>query len=142
MSRSVRSHRYAHAPGRTPSRAAGWSWFIVIGSVAVTAFVVMALYLALRGRALGIPAIVIGAADESFSRQAEQLGAVYLAADDLDADRLQSVMSSAMLRQSPTVEEPVQWYYGLVVRPISVEASVTLPDLRAAGPTGRGVVVH
>ena len=100
------------------------------------------LHLALRGRALGIPAIVLGAADETFSRQAEQLGALYLAAGDLDAERLQSAMGNAMLQQSPTVEEPVQWYYGLVVRPIAVDANVALPDLRAVGPTGRGVVVH
>ena len=41
------------------------------------------LHLALRGRALGIPSIVIGAADETFSRQAEQLGALYLRSKDL-----------------------------------------------------------
>jgi DNA-binding response OmpR family regulator len=100
------------------------------------------LHLALRGRALGIPAIVLGAADETFSRQAEQLGALYLSSNELDPMALRSAMDRVMERPAENVEEPVQWYYGLVVRPIAIDASVALPELRYAGPAGRGVVVH
>jgi DNA-binding response OmpR family regulator len=98
------------------------------------------LHLALRGRALGVPSIVLGSDDEAFSRQAEQLGAMYLIASDLDEHGLRSAMREAMEHATP-VEEPVQWYYGLVVRPIAIDASVALPELRSTGAS-RGVVVH
>jgi DNA-binding response OmpR family regulator len=100
------------------------------------------LHLALRGRALGIPAIVLGAADEAFSRQAEQLGAEYASTEDLDEAGLRETMVRAWTRAVARTEEPVQWYYGLVVRPIAIDPSIALPELRTAGPTGRGVVVH
>lgn len=100
------------------------------------------LHLALRGGALGVPAIVLGAADEAFSRQAEQLGAQYLEADDLDAAGLREAMERAWDRPVARTEEPVQWYYGLVVRPIAVDPSIALPELRPFGPVGRGVVIH
>ena len=100
------------------------------------------LHLALRGHALGIPAIVIGAADEAFSRQAEQLGAQYVAAEALDAAVLREAMGHAWDRPMPPTEEPVQWYYGLVVRPIAVDPGIALPELRHFGPVGRGVVIH
>jgi DNA-binding NtrC family response regulator len=98
------------------------------------------LHLALRGRTLGVPSIVLGAADETFSRQAEQLGALYLIANELDAERLRTAIRRVLEQPAP-VEEPVQWYYGLVVRPIAVDASIALPELRSPG-THRGVVVH
>ena len=100
------------------------------------------LHLALRGRALEIPAIVIGAADEAFSRQAEQLGAQYVATEGLDAATLREAMGHAWNRPVPRTEEPVQWYYGLVVRPIAVDPGIALPELRPFGPVGRGVVIH
>ena len=100
------------------------------------------LHLALRGRALGIPAIVLGAADETFSRQAEQLGALYLSSSDLDAAGLREAMSQALDPPVVEAEEPVQWYFGLVVRPIAIDANLALPELKLGGPHGRGVVVH
>jgi DNA-binding response OmpR family regulator len=100
------------------------------------------LHLALRARAVGIPSIVLGAADEAFSRQAAQLGALYLASGDLKADAVQAAIRQLLDRAPVPVEEPVQWYYGLVVRPIAVEPSVAVPDLLSAGPSGRGVVIH
>ena len=100
------------------------------------------LHLALRGRALGIPSIVIGAADEAFSRQAEQLGAQYVAVEGLDAAILREAMGDACDRPVPGTEEPVQWYDGLVVRPIAVDPSLALPELRPFGPAGRSVVIH
>ena len=99
------------------------------------------LHLALRGRALGVPSIVLGTDDEAFSRQAEQLGALYLIASDLDEIGLQSAMRQAMEHRTP-MEEPAQWYYGMVVRPVAVDASATTTqELRSAG-SSRGVVVH
>jgi hypothetical protein len=100
------------------------------------------LHLALRGRALGIPAIVLGAADETFSRQAEQLGALYLSSNDLSAVALRDAMSQALDPPALEPEEPVQWYFGLVVRPIAIDANLALPELKLGGPQGRGVVVH
>ena len=46
------------------------------------------LHLALRGQAAGIPTIVLGPMDHGFEREAEQLGATYVASDDLDSDEL------------------------------------------------------
>jgi DNA-binding response OmpR family regulator len=100
------------------------------------------LHLALRGRALGIPSIVLGAADETFSRQAEQLGAVYLSADDLDAASLGSAMRRSMERPVSAEEHPAQWCSGVVVRPVAIDASIALSEFPGANPTGRGVVVH
>lgn len=97
------------------------------------------LHLALRGRALGVPSIVVGTDDEAFSRQAEQLGARYLIASELDADRLRSAMRQAMEHATP-VEEPGQWSYTSNVRPIAVDASVALQELRSFGASR--VVVH
>ena len=100
------------------------------------------LHLALRGRSLGIPAIVLGAPDEAFSRQAEQLGARYLSVDGLDAAGLESTMQQIFEQPAATAEEPVQWYYGLVVRPIAIDASIALPELKVGPMSGRTVVVH
>lgn len=50
------------------------------------------LHLALRGRAAGIPAIVLGPADEGFEHEAEQLGATYVASADLDSEELYSLI--------------------------------------------------
>jgi hypothetical protein len=84
---------------------------------------------------------VLGTDDEAFSRQAEQLGALYLIASDLDEIGLQSAMRQAMEHRTP-MEEPAQWYYGMVVRPVAVDASATTTqELRSAG-SSRGVVVH
>ena len=42
------------------------------------------LHLALRGQAAGIPTIVLGPEDQGFEREAEQVGALYIAADELN----------------------------------------------------------
>jgi DNA-binding response OmpR family regulator len=46
------------------------------------------LHLALRAREAGIPALVLGEPDPVFERQAEQLGAEYLAVTDLEVQEL------------------------------------------------------
>lgn len=53
------------------------------------------LHLVLRGRADGIPAIVIGAQDQVFEGQAHQLGAAYIAVDALSADELNALIEAS-----------------------------------------------
>ncbi len=50
------------------------------------------LHLALRSRAAGIPAIVLGPPDDVFEHEAEQLGATYLPSADLDSKELSSLI--------------------------------------------------
>ena len=100
------------------------------------------LHLALRARALGIPSIVVGAADETFSRQAEDLGAMYLTAGALDAAGIRASIREAWEHSALVAEKPIQWYHGLVVRPIEIDAAAAPPELSAAGATARGVVIH
>ena len=63
------------------------------------------LHLALRGRALGIPAIVLGS-DLQLEREATQLGATYLPAADLRFDQLDAVMQ--MLFADSAIRVPWQ----------------------------------
>lgn len=53
------------------------------------------LHLVLRGRADGIPAIVIGEPDRVFEGQALQLGAAYVALDTLEADDLTALVEAS-----------------------------------------------
>ena len=46
------------------------------------------LHLALRSRASGIPALVIGPAEPAFARQAEALGVAYMPSPELDSEAL------------------------------------------------------
>jgi DNA-binding response OmpR family regulator len=102
------------------------------------------LHLALRGRALGVPAIVVGATDVSFKRQAEQLGAVYVPATELvDAPALDAIMHRVLDRPDGFVESPpVQWYCGLMIQPISIDAGVGAPELPLGPVPGRTILVH
>jgi DNA-binding response OmpR family regulator len=100
------------------------------------------LHLALRARALGIPSIVLGAADETFSRQAQDLGAIYLAAGALDAAGIRASIRQACEHSAPVAEKPSRRYRGLAVHPIEIDPAAAPPELRAAGATGRGVVIH
>jgi len=52
------------------------------------------LHLALRGRAAGIPAIVLGAADLLCERETRQIGATYLPEAQLEGDELESLIQS------------------------------------------------
>ena len=66
------------------------------------------LHLALRGQAAGIPTIVLGPINHGFEREAESLGATYLASDDLDADELAFAIERVLedgRRDQPTLPE-------------------------------------
>ena len=54
------------------------------------------LQLALRGQAAHIPTIVLGPDDLSFEQDAEELGAIYLSSDHLDAEDLAFVIEKAL----------------------------------------------
>jgi DNA-binding response OmpR family regulator len=54
------------------------------------------LHLALRARALGIPAIVLGDADPTTEREARKVGAAYLSPFDLEKGELQSLLRATV----------------------------------------------
>jgi CheY-like chemotaxis protein len=54
------------------------------------------LHLALRSHLAGIPTIVLGPDDAVFEHEAEQLGATYLSADDLQSDQLSVVINTVL----------------------------------------------
>ena len=54
------------------------------------------LHLALRARAMGIPAIVLGDADPATEREARMVGAAYLNPFDLEKAELQSLLRATV----------------------------------------------
>ena len=67
---------------------------IVMAQVRLGAF--NGLHLALRARAKGIPAIVLGDADPATEREARKVGAAYLSPFGLDKAELQSLLRAAI----------------------------------------------
>ena len=63
------------------------------------------LHLALRGRAIGIPAIVLGS-DLLLEREAEQLGATYLPVAELRFDELDSLIQALPCESSTRFRWP------------------------------------
>ena len=63
------------------------------------------LHLALRGRAIGIPAIVLGS-DLLLEREAEQLGATYLPVAELRFDELDSLIQTLPFESSTRFRWP------------------------------------
>ncbi len=99
------------------------------------------LHLALRGRAAGIPAIVVGAPDQTFERQAIQLGAVYLGSPDLMAEELLPTVERLLSGIAPAEPEPVPWLDERV--PVGfAEARDTSDEPDAESPASRPVIVH
>src|SRR5262245_15908757 len=62
------------------------------------------VHLALRGRAAGVPSIVLGPTDQTFRRQAEQLGAVYATCTDIECSELRTLIGKLVARPEP--EDP------------------------------------
>jgi DNA-binding NtrC family response regulator len=52
------------------------------------------LHLALRARLAGIPAVVVGEADEVLERDAEQLGATFVKCDELECGRMLEILQN------------------------------------------------
>jgi DNA-binding response OmpR family regulator len=68
---------------------------LVIAEVRLGAY--NGLHLALRARAKGIPAAVLGDANPTTEREARQVGAAYLSPFDLEKAELQSLLRAAIM---------------------------------------------
>src|SRR5688500_14175958 len=68
------------------------------------------LHLALRGKAAGTAAIVLGENDPVFQDQAEQLGAAYLSAADLELDELLTVISQLLSASHDKAPTRPEWF--------------------------------
>ena len=68
------------------------------------------LQLALRGRALGTPAIVL--ADESFEHEVEQLGAVWMSPEAAASDQLETVLAQLVQNVPVGSSADCPWYDG------------------------------
>jgi DNA-binding NtrC family response regulator len=99
------------------------------------------LHLALRGRAVGVPSIVLGPIDETFRRQAEQLGAAY-ESTDIECEQLRSLVEKMIGETTSPEPEPFSWYGLSATASASADfASATLKAF-ATGPGDRPLVVH
>jgi DNA-binding response OmpR family regulator len=67
---------------------------IVMAQVRLGAF--NGLHLALRARAKGIPAIVLGDADPATEREAQKVGAAYISPSELEKAELQSLVRATL----------------------------------------------
>ena len=98
------------------------------------------LHLALRGRAAGIPTIVLGAADPLFEQQAEQLGAAYVSATGLEAEDLRTLVDH-MLETAADTPIPCDFVSdGAVAAPFT--SGVAVPPWPSMPPGGRPIVLH
>jgi DNA-binding response OmpR family regulator len=68
------------------------------------------LHLALRGKAAGTAAIVLGENDPVFEEQATQLGAAYLSAADLELDELVAVIGRLLTGARDSARAGQHWF--------------------------------
>lgn len=97
------------------------------------------LHLALRARAAGIPAIVLG--DRVFEREAEQLGATYLSPVRLDTAELPSIVAHLLDDARPTGHTSFSCYESVEGRSALAESDGSEPVLHAGAAKGP-LVLH
>ena len=79
------------------------------------------LHLAVRGHAIGVPAIVVG--EKTFQRDAEDLAATWLSPDNLDGEALPAAI--ARLVDLPhSAHGTFPWYPGVVAPDVHTDAGV------------------
>ena len=90
------------------------------------------LHLALRGKAAGTAAIVLGENDPVFEEQAAQLGAAYLSAADLELDELVAVIGHLLTGAQNSARAGQHWF----------DAPVAVTNRSAHDPAKAGSVLH
>jgi hypothetical protein len=92
------------------------------------------LHVAVRGHAVGVPAIVVG--EKTFQRDAEELAAIWLSPDNLDGEALPAAIARLVLLQH-SAHTAFPWYPGVVSPTVHADDAGDLSD-----PTPPATILH
>jgi CheY-like chemotaxis protein len=90
------------------------------------------LHVAVRGHALGVPAIVVG--EKIFQRDAEELAATWLSPDNLDGEALPAAIARLVVLPHST-HGTFPWYPGVVSPDVHTDAVGDPSDLIPVPPS-------